>query len=124
LKKLLLILLVLVTLLSVGCFKSQVIAVSADRLYADYRADAAAADEIYKGQTVQVTGRISSLGVDTSGSLYMLLDNACESGFCGVQCIFSSDFASYFTSLTAGQTATVTGECRGYYSSAVLIIVK
>jgi hypothetical protein len=121
--KLLVILLVLITLFSVGCFKSQVIAVSSNRLYADYRADATAADQIYKDKTLQVTGIISSLGVDTTGSPYILFENICDFGFCGVQCILSSSYASYFTSLAAGQTATIEGKCQGYYSSVVLIVV-
>jgi hypothetical protein len=118
-KKLLLILVLLITLFSVGCLKSQVIAVTADRLYYDYKTDATAADQQYRGKTLQVTGIIASIGV--SGSPYILFYNGVEPVVCEVQCIFSNSYASQLANLSAGQTATITGKVTGYYANVVLL---
>lgn len=123
-KKLLLILVLLITLFtlfSVGC-KTQILAVTADRLYYDYKTDVTAADQIYKGKTLQVTGIIAGIGV--SGSLYILFYNGIEPEVCGVQCIFSNAYASQLANLSVGQTAALTGKCLGYYANVVILEVN
>jgi hypothetical protein len=119
-KKLLLILVVLITLalFAVGC-KTQVLAVTTDRLYSDYRADAAAANQIYEGKTLQVTGIISGIGV--AGSPYILFYNGMDPDVCGVQCIFSGSYASQLASLSVGQTVTISAKFKGYYANVVLL---
>jgi hypothetical protein len=120
-KKLLLILVVLITLFSVfsvGC-KSQVMAVTTDRLYYDYKTDAVAADQMYKDKTLQVTGIISGIGV--AGSPYILFYNGMDPGVCGVQCIFSGSYASQLASLSVGQTVTLSAKFKGYYANVVLL---
>jgi hypothetical protein len=122
-KRILFIALALMTLFAVvGCKDSAKYAVMAERLYYDYITDAAAADELYKNTKVQVTGVISSLGT-AGGSPYVILGVGDLSETCGVQCSFSSKYASLVSSLSVGQQITISGECLGY-SSHVVILVK
>jgi hypothetical protein len=123
-KKLLLILVVLVTLFAlfaVGC-QTHVIGVTADRLYYDYKTDANAADQQYKYQTVQVTGIINGIGV--SGTPYIIFYNSYDPDVTTVQCIFSGSYASQLANLSVGQTATITGQCLGFYANVVIVEVK
>jgi RecG-like helicase len=123
-KRILFITLALITLFAVvGCKESAKYAVMAERLYYDYTTDAAAADELYKNTKVQVTGIISSLGTDSGGSPYVILEVGELSETCGVQCTFSSKYASLVASLSVGQQITISGECLGY-SSHVVVLVK
>jgi RecG-like helicase len=123
-KRILFITLALITLFAVvGCKESAKYAVMAERLYYDYTTDAAAADELYKNTKIQVTGIISSLGTDSGGSPYVILEVGELSETCGVQCTFSSKYASLVASLSVGQQITISGECLGY-SSHVVVLVK
>jgi hypothetical protein len=123
-KKLLLILVVLITLFalfSVGC-QTHIIGVTADRLYYDYKTDVNAADQQYKFKTIQVTGIINGIGV--SGTPYILFYNSYDPNVTSVQCIFSGTYVSQLASLSVGQTATITGKCLGFFANVVIVEVK
>jgi hypothetical protein len=126
LKRLLLIALVLATLftsLSVGCFGSNPkLAVTAERLYYDYITDEEAADELYKDTKIQITGIITSLGTDSSGSAYVVLDAGEAAGGWGVQCSFTSKYASLVSGLSVGQQVTLVGTCWGYSYNVIVLV--
>jgi hypothetical protein len=123
-KRILFITLALITLLAVvGCKESAKYAVMAERIYYDYTTDAAAADELYKNTKIQVTGIIRSLGTDSAGSPYVILEPGDLSETYGVQCTFTSKYASLVASLSVGQQITISGTCLGY-SNHVVILVK
>jgi hypothetical protein len=122
-KRILFITLALITLFAVvGCSNPAKYAVMAERLYYDYTTDAAAADELYKNTKIQVTGIISSLGTDSGGSPYVILGVGELSETCGVQCTFSSKYASLVASLSVGQQITIRGKCLGYSSHVVVLV--
>jgi hypothetical protein len=117
-KRILFITLALITLFAVvGCKESAKYAVMAERLYYDYITDAEAADELYKGTKIQVTGIISSLGTD-----YVILEVGELSETCGVQCSFASKYASLVASLSVGQQITIKGTCLGYSNHVVVLV--
>jgi RecG-like helicase len=123
LKRILLIALALMTLFAVvGCKESAQYAVMAERLYYDYITDAEAADELYKNTKVQVTGIIRSLGTASNGQPYVILGVGDLSETCGVQCSFTSKYASLVSSLSVGQQITISGECLGYSSHVVIAV--
>jgi cytochrome c-type biogenesis protein CcmE len=122
-KRVLLIALALTTLLVVvGCKDSAKYAVMAERIYYDYTTDAAAADEMYKNTKVQVTGIIRSLGTASTGQPYVILAVGDLSETCGVQCSFTSKYASMVASLSVGQQITISGECLGYSNHVVIVV--
>jgi RecG-like helicase len=122
-KRIVLIVLALTTLFAVvGCKESAKYAVMAERLYYDYTTDAAAADEMYKNTKVQVTGIIRSLGTASTGQPYIILAVGDLSETCGVQCSFTSKYASLVNSLSVGQQITISGECLGYSSHVVIAV--
>jgi len=123
-KRILFIALMLITLFAVvGCNESAKFAVTAERIFYDYQTDATAADELYKGAKLQVTGVISSMGTDSAGAPYVIMEVGDLSETCGVQCTFTSSMASIVASLSVGQQLTIAGTCLGY-SSHVVIVVK
>ncbi|HEX7773344.1 MAG TPA: hypothetical protein VF435_13035 [Pyrinomonadaceae bacterium] len=64
------------------------IVVSATALVADYEANEVAADRRYKGQTLEVTGVVDSIGNDILDSMYVTLDSGERFGITNVQCFF------------------------------------
>jgi hypothetical protein len=120
LKKLILILLLLTILLSAGCFKTHVVAVTADRLYYDYRTNPTFAQEQYTDRTLQVTGVIASIGI--AGQPYVLFYNSQNPEVCGVQCTFSKSYAPQLANLSVGQNITVIVKCKGYVGTAILLV--
>jgi hypothetical protein len=115
---------ILFTVLSAGCLGSKPkLAVTAERLYYDYITDAAAADELYKGTKIQITGVITHLGTDSTGSGYVILDVGDLSDTWGVQLSLAPKYAAIVSSLSVGQQMTIAGTCWGY-SNNVIVLVK
>jgi hypothetical protein len=126
LKKILLVALVLMmlaTLFTAGCFGSAPkLAVTAERLYYDYYMDQAAADELYKDTKLHVTGIISSLGTSSNGQPYVILEVGDLSETQGVQCSFTSKYASLVASLSVGQQVSLIGKCWGYSGNVIILV--
>lgn len=98
----------------------EVIEISATDLYSAYEANQVAADQKYKGQLLEVTGVITSIGRDIFGTPYIVLGSGDEWEVWGVQCTFPSRYESWLAKLEKGQQVTVTGKCTGYFLNVLL----
>lgn len=98
----------------------EAIEISATDLYSAYEANQVAADQQYKGQLLEVTGIISSIGRDILGTPYIVLGSGDEWEVWGVQVLFSSRYESWLAKLEKGQQVTVTGKCTGYFLNVLL----
>ncbi len=86
--------------------------VTADTLYSAYNQNQVAADAKYKGNLVEVTGVIGSIGKDILNNPYVTL-NTGEYSLPSVQCMFSQADESKLTSLSSGQRITLEGTVSG-----------
>lgn len=89
------------------------IAVSAPNLYADYEANEVAADEKYKGKTIDVQGTIETIGKDIVDSMYVTLSINKPMSIGSIQCMFDGEHKAELTSLKKGQKVTLRGEVSG-----------
>ena len=83
------------------------ITVNAVKFYNDYTANEVAADEIYKGKKLQITGKVESINKDFTDDIYINLQ-AGEYQY--VRCDISKDNKKQAASLSKGQTITIMGE--------------
>jgi hypothetical protein len=84
---------------------------SAENLYAEYKANEVAADMRYKGHVVVVSGRIDSIGKDIMDQAYVVIGG--EGYLDGVQCTFTGSENLSVAQLSKGQLVTVKGEVSG-----------
>jgi hypothetical protein len=89
------------------------IAVTASELCRSYDADHAAANQVYNGKIIGVSGRVHSLGMHFSNCPYVLLQNEGAGSGSTVRCFFSTDHRSELKELAVGQWITIHGHCRG-----------
>lgn len=86
------------------------LAISSADLYEEYKSNEIAADQKYKGKTVQITGKINQIGKDIANQVYFTIG----SGIMGdVQCIIKKSHIDKVASLKPGQEIEVTGVCDG-----------
>ena len=86
--------------------------VTADALYSAYNQNQVAADAKYKGNMVEVTGVISSIGKDILNNPYVELGTG-EYSALGIQCMFPQADESQLAGLTSGQSVTLEGTVSG-----------
>lgn len=86
--------------------------VTADALYSAYNQNEVAADAKYKGNVVEVSGIINTIGKDVLNTPYVTL-NAGEYAFPDVQCMFSQADESQLATLSSGQRITMDGVVSG-----------
>jgi len=77
-----------------------------------------AADEKYKGKTIEVSGTISSIGKDILDTMYVSLKTGDIIG--SVQCMLEDSELEKAASLTQGQQITLTGEKPDYLMNVIL----
>lgn len=94
--------------------------VSAERLIDEYKANEIAADQIYKGKAIQVTGRVDHIGKDIVDSMYITLKSADKLGFVTAQCFFDDDWAVRLSHLREGDSVTVRGTCDGKFGNVLI----
>ena len=94
--------------------------VTASVLYEAYYQNTVAADSIYKGQVIQVTGAIDSIDEDVLGDVYITLKNP-EDKWTSIQCYFPEGRRSELAQLESGQTVHVKGVCHGMSFLNVLV---
>jgi hypothetical protein len=89
----------------------EVIKISPKQLLADYTANEVAADNKYKGKTIEVTGPIESISKDMLDEVYV----AIEAGdpIRTVQCYLVPESAAKVATLAKGQTVTIQGRGDG-----------
>ena len=91
------------------------IQISATDLLDAYDANGVAADELYKGQLVEITGTIGSIDKDVFDTAYITLENSNNKySILSVQCYFDDDHLSQLASLSVGDTITIRGVCDGH----------
>lgn len=95
---------------------------SAVQLYNEFYNNEIAADQKYKGQTLIVTGVVSSIAKDILGTPYVVLNNGGEFEIWGVQCLFPNTdaYKNSLATLNKGNTIKVKGECTGYLLNVML----
>jgi hypothetical protein len=90
--------------------------VNAERLAQDYDDNEVAADKIYKGQRIRVTGTVSEIKKDITDDIYVLLDGI--NMVRNVQCFLDDENAA--SKLRKGQTVTLEGDCDGLLMNVIL----
>jgi len=83
--------------------------VSAERLFEAYQRNEIAADSVYKGKTLEVTGTVTSINKDIADSPYLMLATSNE--FMGVHADLQGNQMSAAATLTPGSVVTVV--CQG-----------
>ncbi|MEE8404938.1 MAG: hypothetical protein V3S17_06070, partial [candidate division Zixibacteria bacterium] len=90
----------------------------ADQLYGEYSANEVAADMKYRGQVIEVSGRIQEIGKDILDNAYIVIGG--DGFFEGVQCTFLSNQQLSVAKLSKGQHVTVKGEVAGKMGSVLV----
>jgi hypothetical protein len=83
--------------------------VTAGKLFADYQANEIAADSVYKGRLLMVTGSVSSINKDFAGSPFIML--ATPNEFMGVHANLKEIEAPAAATLSPGNVVIVV--CKG-----------
>ena len=99
---------------------TEAIVVTAPKLFAAYDANEVAADEIYKGKTLRVSGTIDAVGKDILDAMYVTLSSGRQYSITNVQCMFSDDHKNALAGLKKGQSVTLLGTCNGKFGNVLL----
>jgi hypothetical protein len=97
--------------------------VTAQELFAAYGKDKAAADKLYKGKLLAVTGVIHDVGTDPllNDAPEIVLSGGLMNQAQGVDCTFDKRYASEVATLKPGQTTSVLGICDGFAVNVILL---
>jgi len=87
------------------------LSVSARQLYSDYQSNGIAADQMYKDQTILVTGTVDMIGKDIMDTMYVTLIGDGVIG--SVQCYFAKAHENELAGLRQGMSVSVKGRCDG-----------
>lgn len=90
------------------------IEVTAWDLYDAYQENEIAADALYDGKVLKVTGVIDDIGKDFLDIPYIVLTDGGLFTLGGVQCYFNEQHEPELALLNKGEIVTVIGECDGY----------
>jgi hypothetical protein len=90
--------------------------ISAEQLSSAYAADEAAADKLYKGNLLIVTGKVNSVNKNLMGVYFVKLSGGGIEAW-EIQCIFDERSASQVEQLQKNDAVTIKGICDGYYMS-------
>ena len=94
---------------------------SAELLSQDYEANEVAADALYKGRILQVTGTVDSIGKDITDSMYVTLRGGNEHQIMGrIQCFFATSHQGELARLQKGMVVTVKCKCDGKFGNVLL----
>lgn len=95
-----------------------VLQVSAADLMADYERNEIAADALYKGNVIEVDGRVGSIGNDILDNPFVTLKTA--GALWSVQCMLQSSQASRAATLVEDMPITVVGRVSGKLGNVLL----
>lgn len=87
-------------------------------LYAAFEQDEAAANALYLGKNVEVSGKILSLTPTPDGGQVLMLDAEALMG--GISCAFLPEESASLAGLAAGSSVAVRGMCDGYLTDVNL----
>jgi hypothetical protein len=96
------------------------IKVTAVDLGGAYKANEVAADAKYKGNLVQVSGIVNTIGKDITSTPYITL-KIDEYGISSVQCMFSKDSENQLAQISKDTSITLQGTVSGYTIGNVLV---
>jgi hypothetical protein len=83
------------------------IVVDAKKLFADYASNEVAADEMYKGKQIELTGTVESINKDMMDDIYVSIG---VGDFKNIHCTINKEYKSNAAQLKKGQTVTIQGE--------------
>jgi len=98
---------------------SEIIKVTALKIYNDYKDNEVSADAKYKGKTVSVSGQINTIGKDIIDTPYVSLDTE-QYSIMMVQCMFSQKDLVELGGLSKGQKVTLQGEVSGKLGNVLI----
>ncbi|MDY2883583.1 MAG: hypothetical protein SOT71_13110 [Romboutsia timonensis] len=99
--------------------KEETIEINASDLYKAYDSNEVKADKNYKDKGLEITGKVSDIGV-TLGQTYVCLSTGEYSAF-SVQCFFDDDSEiDKVSELDKGDTVTIYGTCTGMSLNVVV----
>ena len=101
--------------------KPTTIDITAAQLIKEYKDSAAAAEKKYLGKEMAVTGVVKEYGQESSSKIPYLLLTVTASDTTGVYCTFPDGYETILPGLKIGQTATITGICRGMQNGNVFL---
>ena len=93
---------------------SPAINIDAGSLYAEYEANAIAAETKFQGNTVIVMGIVEDIDEDIMGDAYVTLTDGGDWSMWGVQCYFADANRPQLAQLTKGQKVTLKGRVDDY----------
>lgn len=100
--------------------KENVIVVDATKLYSYYDSNEVKADKEYKDKLIEVTGRVTDIGVSL-GQTYVCLSTGDAYSLFSIQCFFDDDEQiDKVSELNNGDTITLNGTCVGMSMNVVL----
>lgn len=97
----------------------EAIKVTASKLAEDYKANEVAADAKYKGNLVEVSGIIGTIGKDITDTPYVTLSIG-QYEITTVQCMFGRNDQTALASLSKGQSITLQGEVSGKLGNIIV----
>lgn len=96
----------------------QAIAVTATKLYADYKANEISADNTYKGKLVEVSGTVDNIGKDLFDKPYVSLKTGEIIG--SVQCMLDDAAIAEASALAEGTKVTMQGRVSGLLGNVLV----
>ncbi len=96
------------------------VTITVEQLFADYKANAVAADARYQGRTIQVVGIVDSVDKDMLDNPFVKLSSVDKNEMLRMRCTFPKESEERLVKLTAGQEVTVRGSYDGYLVNILL----
>ncbi len=111
-----------------GKLDSKAITLPASDLIQDYTANEVAADQKYKGKTVEVTGKVTGVKKDLLDKIYVTLQGEEDwpphrqkrLTFVSVQCFFADKYTKEAAALSNGEWVKIRGRCDGKLGNVLL----
>lgn len=93
---------------------------TSDALVAEYQKNSLAADQKYKGQLLEVSGKIGKIGKGLMGHPFVSLGTGGEEDLFGVTCYLTAAASDEAAKLQPGTAVKVRGQCMGQLAGQAL----
>ena len=90
--------------------------ITAEELSNDYAMDETAADNLYKGKILNITGKVSSVNKNLMGVYFVKLSGGGIEDW-DIQCTFEKEYNAEVANIEPNDVITIKGTCDGYYMS-------
>ena len=90
--------------------------ITAEQLSSAYALDETSADQLYKGNLLEVTGKINSVNKNLTGVYFVKLSGGGIEAW-EIQCTFDKKYGPEVEQLQKNDVVTIRGICDGYYMS-------